>query len=160
MEWTNLTKVLNDYGRELIEHYRQTLTDDNINASYELYNSLKYEVHTPNEGIFEVNLTLSHYWKFLEFGRKAGKMPPISAIQKWIEVKPVIPRPNANGKLPTTRQLAYIIAKSIEANGIAPKPILATNIEQINDVFLPLIERAIAEDIGRHVGMDIREIGF
>lgn len=87
-------------------------------------------------------------------------MPPISAIQKWIEVKPVIPRPNANGKLPTTRQLAYIIAKSIGANGIAPKPILATNIEQINDVFLPLIESAIAEDIGRHVGMDIREIGF
>jgi hypothetical protein len=45
---------------------------------------------------------LPEYWKYVEDGRKSGKYPPLETIKKWIEVKPVLPRPLANGKLPTT----------------------------------------------------------
>ena len=160
MEWKNLRDILEDYGKELVEHYRQTLTDKKINASYELSNSLKYIINTQTKGRFEVNLSLLEYWKYIENGRKAGKMPPIDAIEKWVEIKPVLPRPRSNGKLPTQRQLAYLIARKIGLEGIAPKPILAENVENLNDVFLPLIEEAIAKDIQREVEMIVKEIGL
>lgn len=160
MEWKNLKEVLENYGKELVEQYRQTLTDKKINASYELSNSLRYIVDTKTKGRFEVNISLLDYWKYIENGRKPGKMPPIDAIERWVEIKPVLPRPMSNGKLPTQRQLAYLIARKIGIEGIAPKPILAENVENLNDIFLPLIEEAIAKDIQREVEMIVKEIGL
>lgn len=160
MEWKNLKEILENYGKELVEQYRQTLTDKKINASYELSNSLRYIVDTKTKGRFEVNISLLDYWKYIENGRKPGKMPPIDAIERWVEIKPVLPRPMSNGKLPTQRQLAYLIARKIGIEGIAPKPILAENVENLNDIFLPLIEEAIAKDIQREVEMIVKEIGL
>lgn len=160
MKFQYLKELLEDYGRELIEHYRQTLTDKKINASYELNNSLKYIINTQTQGRFEVNLSLLDYWKYIENGRKAGKMPPIDAIERWVEIKPILPRPMSNGKLPTQRQLAYLIARKIGLEGIEPKPILAENVEKLNDVFLPLIEEAITKDIQKEVDLIVKEIGI
>lgn len=158
IKWDKLNQVLEDYGNELIAYYRNKLDDGGINASYDLYNSLRIIMDTKTKGRIEVNLSLIEYWKYIEKGRKAGKMPPISAIEKWVEIKPVLPRPMDNGKLPTTKQLAYLIARKIGLEGIAPKPILAESIEKINDVFLPLIEQAVAEDIQREVDLILKEV--
>lgn len=160
MEWKNLTEILNNYGSELIDYYRGKLDNGKINASFDLYNSLKYIIDTKTRGRIEVNLSLIEYWKYIERGRKPGKMPPISAIEKWVEIKPVLPTPMANGKLPTTHQLAYLIAKKIEREGIAPKPILAESVENINNVFLPLIEEALTKDIQNEVDLIVKEIGL
>lgn len=158
IKWDKLNQVLEDYGNELIAYYRNKLDYGGINASYDLYNSLRIIMDTKTKGRIEVNLSLIEYWKYIEKGRKAGKMPPISAIEKWVEIKPVLPRPMDNGKLPTTKQLAYLIARKIGLEGIAPKPILAESIEKINDVFLPLIEQAVAEDIQREVDLILKEV--
>lgn len=160
IKWDKLNQVLEDYGNELIAYYRNKLDGGGINASYDLYNSLRIIMDTKTKGMIEVNLSLIEYWKYVEKGRKAGKMPPISAIEKWVEIKPVLPRPMDNGKLPTTKQLAYLIARKIGLEGIAPKPILAESIEKINDVFLPLIQQAVSEDIQREVEMIVKEIGL
>lgn len=160
IEFKNLKRVLEDYGKNLVENYQRALADYGVNASGELSKSVKYIINDDKKGEFEVNLELLEYWKYIERGRKAGKMPPISAIEKWIEVKPVIPRPNKDGKLPTTKQLAYLIARKIGDEGILPRPILQERVDKSNDVFFRLIEEAIAEDLGNAIEIVFKEIGF
>lgn len=143
--YENVEKVLNDFGKRLVEGYRDKLDSGNINASYDLYNSVRYMVEI-GENSFEVKLELEDYWKYIENGRKAGKFPPIDKIKKWIEVKPILPRPY-NGKLPTTTQLAYLISRKIALEGIEPKPILEQTIEEILSEFYISIENAFEQDI-------------
>lgn len=147
----NLTSVLNDFGKFLVEEYRDKLILENVNASDTLYNSVKYMVER-GENVFEVKLNLAFYWKYVENGRRAGgKMPPISAIEKWIEVKPVLPRPMTNGKLPTNRQLAYLIARKIAVEGIAPRPLLQQSVDEVLNVMKQHITEALVKDLENEV---------
>lgn len=145
-EWTNVIDVLNDFGQMLVEEYKDQLILNDVNASDELYNSVNY-IFKENGGTFEVSLELADYWKYVENGRKAGKWPPISAIAKWIEIKPVLPRPMDNGKLPTTQQLAFLISRKIGLEGIAPRPLLQKSVDNVWDVFEEYIAEAFAKDL-------------
>lgn len=159
IKWENLQRVLEDYGRNLVENYQRALADNNIDASGDLSRTATYIVND-DRGSFTISLELNHYWKYVENGRRAGKMPPISAIENWIEIKPVLPRPMANGKLPTIHQLAFLIARKIGEVGIAPRPVLQESIDSNNKVFMRLIEEAIAEDVGGEVDLITREVAL
>lgn len=50
-------------------------------------------------------------------GRAAGKMPPISAIEKWIQLKGITP---IEAKMKTST-LAYLIARKIAKEGTNPE---------------------------------------
>ena len=103
----NTIKVLNKFGELLVKEYKQSLVDNNVNTTKKtLYNSVTYLVEN-NNNTFEVKIELEDYWKYVEYGRKAGKFPPFNAIKEWIQIKPIIPRPY-NGKLPTLNQLTLI----------------------------------------------------
>lgn len=65
---------------------------------------------------FRVYFNLQYYWKWVEYGRRAGKQPPTDSIEKWITVKKIIPY-KKNGKIPSTKQLAFAISKSIGKHG-------------------------------------------
>lgn len=158
-DFPNLTRVLNEYGTAIVENYKRALTDKNVNASFDLYNSVKYIVEKDN-GRFEVNIELMEYWRYLEVGRKAGKFPPINKIAEWIKIKPILPRPMANGKLPTAEQLTFLISRSIAENGIKPKPLLQDRVDNVNLVFWRDIEDAVAEDLGLQVNVLFKEIGL
>lgn len=145
----NLTNVLNDFGRFLVDK----------NASNNLYNSINYSIKKGNKE-FNVLLELNHYWKYIENGRKAGKMPPISKIEEWIKVKPVLPRPNSNGTLPTTKQLAYLIARKIGLEGIKPQPLLQQSLDDVMGVMIEFIEEAIYKDLENEFDLLFKEIGF
>lgn len=160
MEWENLTRVLNDYGENLVENYQSALADRGINASGDLSKSLKYKIDTGTSGVVEVKLELAHYWKYIENGRRAGKFPPLTAIKEWIRVKPIIPRPMANGKLPTENQLAFLIGRSIKENGILPRPILQERIDWSLTAFMNEIEQAIADDLSNEVEIMFNEMGW
>lgn len=142
----NIKRVLNEYGKLLVETYRDKLTDKDVNASNALFNSVKYIVET-DAVTFEVKLSLEEHWKYVEKGRKAGKFPPINKIEKWIEIKPVIPRPMANGKLPTTQQLAYLISRKIYLYGIEPRPLLEQSIDEVYNRIRDDLEKALIQDI-------------
>lgn len=146
IEFNNVESVLNDFGKYLVEEYKEQLILNDVNASDGLYNSVRY-IFNKNGGTFEVSLELAHYWKYVENGRKAGKWPPISKIKDWIEIKPVLPRPMANGKLPTTNQLAYLIARKIGLEGIAPRPLLQRSVDNVWEVFEEFIAEAFAKDL-------------
>lgn len=160
IEFPNLTRVLNEYGQSLVENYKAALGAESINASGELANSVKYIIEDKVKGRFEVKLELLEYWKYVEYGRKAGKMPPISAIKQWIEVKPIIPRPNKNGKLPTINQLAYLISRKIGLEGTKGRGVLGERIENANRVFWEDIEDAILKDLGIQLDTIFEEVGL
>ena len=144
--YENVKAVLNKFGKLLVEEYRNNLTEKNVNASYALYNSISYVVES-NVTNFEVTLNLEEHWKYIEKGRKAGKFPPINKIEKWVEIKPVIPRPMANGKLPTTKQLAFLISRKIALEGIKPRPLLQQSIDEVFDEIKERLEEALIKDI-------------
>lgn len=154
----NIKDVLNDFGKYLVEEYKDQLILNDVNASDELYNSVVYSV-SQNKNVFEVKLELADYWKYVENGRKAGKWPPISAIEKWIEIKPVLPRPMDNGKLPTTQQLAFLISRKIGLEGITPRPLLQKSVDNIWNVFEEYIAEAFAKDLEKEITLKLGSMG-
>lgn len=147
-------EVLNKYGQLLVEEYKSRLDSENITASSKLKNSVKYILNV-NDADIELNLSLAHYWKYVDNGRKAGKWPPIDKIIEWIKVKPIIPD-NRFGRLPTEKQLAYLIGRKIYEKGIEPKHTLHNSINDIMDtIFMDELEAAITQDIDEMVEVEI-----
>lgn len=154
----NLKNVLEEMGEKLIQIYQGKLDGNDKNASHKLRDTLDWAIDIDGSR-YELWLSLQDYWIYVENGRKAGKMPPISAIEEWIRVKPVIPR-EYNGKLPTERQLAFLIARKIGLEGIKPQPLLS---ESIDDLMLEYEERlmdAITKDIEENVDSILRLIAI
>ena len=56
-----------------------------------------------------------NYGRFVEHGRKPGRMPPISALEPWVRTKLKARNPRA---------VAYIIARKIAAEGVEAQPFL------------------------------------
>ena len=106
---------IQNIAKQIIELYRLQLDKDGINASGNLSNNIKSIVEL-NDTRLIISLELEDYWKFVEYGRGPGKMPPIDVIEQWIKIKPVIPEP-INGRVPDARQLAFLIARKIGREG-------------------------------------------
>ena len=99
---------------------------------------------------FTASLNMNHYWKYLEEGTRPH-WPPTSAIQKWVEIKPVIPRPDGNGRIPTTKQLAFLISRKIAKHGTQGTHGLETTREAVLPMYYERIGQALSEDIGAYV---------
>ena len=111
--------TVNDTIKEIVDRmldlYKNKLVDNNINASNTLYNNASTVIEV-NGLTLSVSFNLDEYWKYVEYGRRPGKRPPIDAIEQWIKVKPIVPDP-INGKIPSTRQLAFLISRKIGMEG-------------------------------------------
>ena len=161
-------EVLNAYAQEAVEAYRQEMADRGKNASGKLSRSVKQEVRAVGGGLFgpegaafEVTLTLPAYWWNVEFGRPpcppSKGWIPVDALLKWIKVKPIIPRPDKNGRVPTPKQLAFLINRAIndpdrrgdepKRPGIAPTPVLQSALEKVDAKFDGLLKAAMYADI-------------
>lgn len=121
LKLTRTIEVLNEYAEAWANAYRAELIAEGKRATGNLIKSVRGEVVIRND-VYSAVLNVADYYKYVEWGRKrGGKMPPVSAILKWVQVKPVIARPNTlTGRVPTQQQLAWAIAKSIQQNGIPP----------------------------------------
>ena len=125
---------IKEIAEGVVEQYRQLLKDENINASNVLSDTANVEVEL-NDKHLVISLNLKFYWQFVEHGWNYGKFPPIDDIEQWIKVKPVIPDART-GRIPNTRQLAFLIARKIAIKGIPPKSALfrAMNTPAIDDI--------------------------
>lgn len=144
--WNNLKKVMEDYAREFRNTYQDNLIKDGKISSGELLNNVEYQIDYDNTSI-SVSLQLKEYWKYVENGRAAGKFPPIDRILDWIKIKPVLPREGTNGRLPTEKQLAFLIARKIANEGIEPGYQLRNTAREVNDRFESLLQEAITADV-------------
>ena len=165
MEWKNTKLVLDEFGKQFIDAYRSGLDAKNANASKGLYNSLNFEVKIGKQSI-NLDILLNDYWKYLEYGCKGTEtsypdayypahFPPTKAIEEWIKIKPVIPE-QRNGKLPTQKQLAFLIARSINKKGIEPRFIFRDAVDDIWEQLKDALNEAIEKDVENN----IKEINY
>lgn len=150
LDLTNIQQLL----QQFIKAVRDDLAHQNINASSKLSKSLKSVVKQKGKWI-EISISLEDYWKYIEYGTRPH-FPPIQAIRKWIDVKPVLPRP-MKGKLPTPDQLAFLIARKISKVGTRPKPFLNKTISDFNliDKVYDLLLNQIQQQINKQINDEL-----
>lgn len=144
MNWDNLSTVLEEYIIEVRNAYQDSLIRNDRIASGELLNNVDYLITKDNISI-KVSLLLMDYWKYVEWDTKPH-FPPINKILEYVKVKPVIPD-NRNGKLPTEKQLAYLIARKISQEGTKGTNDLHNVIQETNERFRERIREAIIKDV-------------
>lgn len=149
IKYDHLREVLERYAVELRNEYQDNLIRSDRVASGDLLNTVEYEVKDKN-GTYTVSLRLQDYWKWVESGRppteKGGNGDLRTAILEWIKIKPVLPRPDKNGKLPTPQQLAYLISRKIHNEGYEGSQDLRKATESVWDRFVYEIYEAIDKD--------------
>lgn len=155
----NVKNMLHDMARDLTQEYQNRLVNGNkasnyqvINSSGNLYNSVNFVVNIDSNNMgYELEFKALDYWQYIEYGRQAGTMPNIGAIMEWIKIKPIYPsQENLSSKLDLVKaqkQMAFAIAKSIENNGIAPKPILQSTVDSILNEYRDRIQKSMAKDV-------------
>lgn len=145
IKWDNLYKVLNDYAVEFRNALQDSYIEDDRLASGELINSCEYIIEKDNISI-SVSIQIADYYKYIESGTKPH-WPPVDAMLNYVKVKPILPRPDTRGKLPTPEQLAYLIGRKISQVGTEGTNNFHKTAEQVNEKYLPLIEEAITKDV-------------
>lgn len=150
----HLEQTLRSFGERMVAYYQDELIKHKKNASYKLANSVEY-LYERDGSTFSVSIKLEDYWKFIEEGiAPAGKYknPQFKAypfILEWVKVKPVIPRPMENGKLPSEKTLAYLITRKIANKGIEPQPLLANAVDKALQMLYDEIGQAIEKDLNK-----------
>ena len=150
-----IRQILSSVALNVANDYKYELALQGVNATGGL-SDVEFEVFI-GEGQYKIYLFLEDYWKFVENGRKAGSFPPVNKIMDWIKVKPILPRPMANGKLPTTNQLTFMIGNSIKENGIPARPILANTLEKNSDI-LTKVKKVLAEGFDDEIKKLLKEL--
>lgn len=150
IQYNSLQSMLNDYASEFERLYKQELESKGHKATGGLINSITTKVNVGGD-YFEVVFNAKDYWRFVEEGRGSGKFPPINKIEEWIVAKKIMPTP-INGKLPTQKQLAYLIGRSIAEHGTIKQynyegsKIVAKTVAELNAKYMPLLEDALQKD--------------
>ena len=138
--------VMEEMAIAIRNEYQDNLIRNDRIASGDLLNNIEYEV-TRGDFTYTIYVKMRDYWYYVENGRKAGKWPPIDNILNWIKIKPVLPRPNAEGKLPTPQQLAFLIARKIGEEGTEGTQDLRKATDTIWDTFEDRLYEAIDADV-------------
>lgn len=147
-DYTNTYEVLKTYADEVAQAYRANLAKGR-DASKNLSETMTARVDVGDRE-FTVILNLAEYWKYIEHGTRPH-FPPVSAILEWVQVKPVVPQPDANGKIPSERSLAYLIARKISRVGTEGKPDLQDAMQSTFDKFHDALISAMKQDAGNLV---------
>ena len=149
---TSLNPIINDF----ISTYKSTLENKGKRASGKLIDTIKHKIKVDGKYILVI-LNLEEYYRWVELGRKPGKYPPPDAIKRWIQIKPILPRPNSNGKIPTENQLAFLIGRKIYREGIKPTHALKDTIREfdlynkIYNTIVDSIQQKIIEEIENEI---------
>lgn len=126
--WNNTQKVLEEMAPELLDKYKELANTENV---------------TVTVGDLEVTLHLPPYWMYIEYGRRAGKFPPIQSIEDWVVRKRIVPRGNT-----TIPQVSYLIARKISKEGTVGKHAAEGTVESVvKNVFLERLYLAIGQDV-------------
>lgn len=132
-----ITQEINSICAEILNRYKDEIKNSGHYASGELANTASYKVKWDGK-YFELFFSLQDYWKYLENGTKPH-FPPIDKIEQWVRVKPIVPQA-MNGKVPSTKQLAFLIARSISIKGTKPTKILQGTLNNAEDLISRLCD--------------------
>lgn len=155
IQLTKTEAVLREYAAQLQERFPEQLRQHGRRATGDLIGSVHTEVLTTAGGRVAVDLHLAEYWKYVEWDTRPH-WPPPGSLLKWIEAKPIIPYPDKNGKLPTPKQLDFLIRRKISREGTKGTHDLRDTVQLLNIEYERKIADAVAEDFGDAVDVLIR----
>lgn len=148
-----ITNEIQSICADLLQRYKDEINKTGHSATGDLANTASYKCKFDGKW-FEVTFSLKDYWKYLENGTKPH-FPPIDAIEKWIIVKRIIP--STSGKnVPSTKQLAYLIARGISINGTKPTKLLQKTIDDADDL-INLLLNEITAQLENEVNKELEE---
>lgn len=131
---------MDDYRKFL-----ETAAKDNTKG-YELSKKIYFNLQV-NDTLFEIEFNAPEYWKYANYGRGPGKFPPMDRIEDWIVRRKITPYPTKSGKLPTRKQLAYLIGRKIAKEGFEGSGFLEKTLGEQEDYWEERISDAISADI-------------
>lgn len=153
LSFDNLQIALDSFINDFIQTYKSLLIRDDKKASGNLISSLKPVTIQFKNNKYEADISIASYWKYVEYGRRPGKFPPINKILNWIKVKPVIPRPMNGLKPPTEPQLAFLIARKIARDGIKAGNQFKEALDMTWNRHYNDISNAITEDLNQAIDL-------
>lgn len=113
-----ISKIVMEFSKDIMDIVRVVM-ESNIDS--DSYKNLK--VIAKNDGDLVFDIILNDYLKFIESGRRKGAdMPPVEAIVEWAK----------KHGIPTDNSTIFLIRRAISRDGIAPRPFMATVMEQID----------------------------
>lgn len=136
-------KALQTGGTTIVEEAKKNLKNNGSIATGALRASGKVQrVEGDPDSIdagFFSDKTTGGYAYWVEYGRRAGKMPPPSMIEAWLQKKTEAYR----------RQLAYAIARSIAKHGTRPHPFFGPAVEKNRKAVVDAIADAVKKETQR-----------
>lgn len=135
---------------------KDKLEENGSNATHQLSNSIKDIVKFDGKYL-TVSIQLEEYYKYVEYGRKAGKFPPIEKIKEWIKVKPVLPYTRGK-RLPNENQLSYLIGRKIAREGTRANPFLEPTIRDFKlvDKIYAAVNSMLTDEINKVVSEELK----
>lgn len=165
IQYTHLTAVLEEYGNEVTERYKDELDAAKANATFNLKNTVKPFLEHRQDSII-LFLTLQDYWKYLEDGTRAaaghakGNKPPFYPLYKWVQDKPVMPWNDKLRRMPLNqaqKAMAAMLQYSIWEKGTKPLHLLEKALGD-QSALLERCSEAISQDIEDYCRQVINEI--
>lgn len=144
MKWTNLQRVMSEYADYLKDSVKKNSPD-----YYELPDKISFELQVGSKS-YDIIFRAPIYWRWANYGRGPGKMPPSAPIEKWIEKRGILPR--SGHDTPTARKgLAFVIRRKIGKEGTQGSHFLEKSLQDQADHWFDEITNAIAQDITEEI---------
>lgn len=154
LDTAELEQVLRELGEDVRQGYMDELLQHDRKATGTLLDSVTAIVDVQGE-VYEVKLQLADYWKYVEEGT-APHWPPRKAILDWIKAKPVIPRPDSKGRIPSQESLAFLISRKIARVGTEG----SHDLQKTLDAIMPVWDEKLRLALARMWTKYIREIFY
>jgi len=140
---TKASDGLKDSAARIVAGAKTRLKDNGSVATGMLRNS--GSVRPQVDGTVDAGFYAEYaYW--VEYGRKAGGMPPVKLIKEWVRKKHI----TSNEK--EIESMAWAVAKSIAANGTKAKPFLTPSYEENKARIDEIMQKAINQVIEGYNG--------
>jgi hypothetical protein len=132
---SNVDKVLDTFGRKVVQTARGILNAKGKNASGDLGSSLGYFIKVYPSGAIDMSFVAEGYAKFVDKGVKGSKssakapnspykytnkQPPSGVIDKWVVRKGIQGARDEKGRFIKRKSLVYAMARSIKLYGVKP----------------------------------------
>jgi hypothetical protein len=139
-----IKRVLNNFGKAVVQQSRSRLTKEKKNATNELYNSLSFTpAKVSNRGnLISFSFEMLDYGEFIDKGVSgvdvkyktpfsySTKPPPPSVFSEWAKAKGIKPRDKKTGKFITAKQFGFIMSRHIFSKGQEPTNFFTLSFEQ------------------------------
>lgn len=148
---------------EILNNAKERLVQNGSRVTSKLFNSGKVVADDENANFVDVIFSgggdgYSDYAEFVEFGRRAGRMPPVEAITEWVRKKGIADTYSIKTQRQSKRDasfdnraqnIAFAIARKIARQGTPAKPFLFPAFEAKKGNIITNIEKELDKLINK-----------